>query len=120
MACGEADLACFAFEWLRENEFAAGVLTKFVAEYGEQAGGVVQAIAGFVREHGEKIIAAAGFSFGVWRWWVYLEHILHKRLEEYLSESDGRLKTAAQDVLTALERPSPGRPGNTDLRRGSI
>jgi hypothetical protein len=59
--------------------------------------------------HAEKLFGLAGFSFGVWRWWYTRERILHKRLQEYLSEQDARLNQARSYVLDALYRPGPKR-----------
>ncbi len=67
-----------------------------------QAGGQ---IIKFLKEHGEKLIAIASFSFGVWRWWIYRERILHKRLEEYIRESDARLGPASAQTTEAFLRP---------------
>ncbi|MEI9900910.1 MAG: hypothetical protein WDN31_13105 [Hyphomicrobium sp.] len=47
-------------------------------------------------------------TFGFWRWWRYREHILHKRLAEYLHESDTRLSTGTADLIELIQRPAPG------------
>ena len=47
-------------------------------------------------------------SFGFWRWWRYREHILHKRLAEYLRENDTRLATGTADLIELIQRPAPG------------
>lgn len=61
----------------------------------------------FLLAHSEKIFGLAGFSFGVWRWWYTRERVLHKRLLEYLSEQDERLRDARSYVLDAIHRPGP-------------
>ena len=94
---------------LRDNEYVAGTLTKLIGQFGEHTAGIAVVIFALLKEHGEKLIALAGFVFGVWRWWKYREHILHKRLEEYLKESDKRLRNGQDDVLAALYRPGPSR-----------
>lgn len=109
MECGTEDLLCQFLEIVRENDYASGVLTKWLGEVGVRATGILGAIAAVLKDHGEKLVGLAGFSFGIYRWWKYREHILHKRLAEYLKENDRRLRTGTQDLLTALHRPAPGR-----------
>jgi hypothetical protein len=58
-----------------------------------------------VSTYGEKLIAALSLAFAIWRWWVYREAILHKRLEEYILESDKRLEPSSVAVVEALLRP---------------
>ncbi|OYW56868.1 MAG: hypothetical protein B7Z29_02295 [Hyphomicrobium sp. 12-62-95] len=109
MECGTEDLLCQFLEIVKENDYASGVLTKWLGEIGVHAAGFIGAIAAVLKDHGEKLVGLAGFSFGIYRWWKYREHILHKRLAEYLKENDRRLKTGTQDLLAALNRPAPGR-----------
>ncbi len=106
MDCGW-EVACEFLEFMKDSDFAAGVLAKTLGQFGDKTAGVLGAVAWLLREHGEKIIAAAGFSFGFYRWWLYREHILHKRLDKYLHESDRRLRRAQDDVLRCIERPGP-------------
>jgi len=108
MDCGAGEYACQVLEWVSANEFAAGVISKAVAHLGTHAANVVGWIAVMWQTHGEKIIAAAGVAFGVWRWWRYREQILHKRLEEYLHDSDSRLLEGQNYLLEAIQRPGPG------------
>lgn len=104
MDCGDGDLVCQVLTWVfQDNEYATGVLTKWLGE-----AGVAGWISNVLKEHGEKLIGLAGFSFGVYRWWKYRETILHRRLEEYLRESDRRLLDGQAYVLEALRRPAPG------------
>ena len=109
MACGAEEYVCQFMAVLRDNEYVAGTLTKLIGQFGEHTAGIAAVIFALLKEHGEKLIALAGFVFGVWRWWKYREHILHKRLEEYLKESDKRLRNGQDDVLAALYRPGPSR-----------
>ena len=101
MDCGADDTLCQVLGWLfNDNEFATGVLTTWL-------GGAVSEV---IRAHGDKIVGIAGVSFGIYRWWIYRERILHKRLEEYLAENDRRLVDGQTYVLEALQRPAPGQP----------
>lgn len=104
MDCGADDTLCHILAWLfQDNEFFTGVMAKWLGETG-----ILGAFSAFLRDHGEKLIGLAGVSFGIWRWWVYRERILHKRLDEYLKENDRRLLDGQAAVLQALQRPAPG------------
>lgn len=104
MDCGADDTLCRILAWLfQDNEFFTGVMAKWLGETG-----ILGAVSTFLRDHGEKLIGLAGVSFGFYRWWVYRERILHKRLGEYLRENDGRLLNGQGLVLQALQRPAPG------------
>jgi hypothetical protein len=106
MDCGAAgDVAC----WLAQKweTFSA-----FLAIWGtpvwlacRQVFVSVRSIAEFLGISTDKLIALAGFSFGVWRWWYHRERVLHKRLQEYLAEQDRRLQAARSYVLDAIFRP---------------
>jgi hypothetical protein len=78
-------------------------MLEFVDGLWNEAGG---RLITFLKEHGEKLVAIASFSFGVWRWWIYRERILYKRLKEYIRESDARLKPTSTQAVEALLRPS--------------
>ena len=101
MECGE-DLACHLFDWLVNNGYvvkqAFDALDVIWRETGWHIGE-------FLKQHGEKLVALASFSFAVWRWWIYRERTLHNRLEEYIRDSDARLKPATSQVVDALLRP---------------
>jgi tetratricopeptide (TPR) repeat protein len=122
MECGSQDAVCQLTTWLSENELATGWLVESLGRFGASANGVIGALSQFVKEYGQSIIGLVGVSFGFWRWWRYREHILHKRLDEYLKESDGRLAHGTAQILEAIQRPAPGqRAGdplfvNRDLR----
>src|SRR3569833_3216418 len=108
MDCGGDDLICQGMTWLEHNEFIASTMAELVSHLGTKASGVVGAIAIFIEHNAQAMFGAAGLAFGIWRWWRYREQILHRRLAEYLRESDARLKNGQQYVLEALERPGPG------------
>ena len=63
----------------------------------------------FLIEHSPKLFGAAGFAFGVYKWWYTRESALHKRLQQYIVEQDRRLEHARADVLDAIHRPGPKR-----------
>lgn len=110
MNCGGDDLFCQGMTWLEHNEFIASTMAELVSRLGTKASGFIGAIALFVEHNAQAIFGAGGLAFGIWRWWRYREQILHRRLEEYLEESDARLKHGQQYVLDALQRPGPGQP----------
>ncbi|MBN9245907.1 MAG: hypothetical protein J0I81_00365, partial [Hyphomicrobium sp.] len=115
MDCGGDDLICQGMTWLEHNEFVASTMAELVSHLGTQASGIIGVIATFVEHNAQAIFGAAGLAFGIWRWWRYREQILHRRLAEYLRESDARLKDGQQYVLNALQRPGPGRPFDAPL-----
>ena len=109
MDCGDG-LACHALTWLVENEYVAATFAKAVADFGISADGAIGQVFFLLKEHIDKIIALGISSFGVYKWWRYREQILHRRLAEYLGESDRRLSDGQAYVLEALQRPGPGQP----------
>jgi hypothetical protein len=108
MDCGGDDLFCQAMTWIEHNEFIASAMTELVSGLGTKASGIIGAVAVFIEHNAQGIFGAAGLAFGIWRWWRYREQILHKRLAEYLRDSDARLRDGQRYVLDALERPGPG------------
>jgi hypothetical protein len=102
MDCGADELLCRLIEWLSHNAYAVQQLIAFLDSVWANAGGQ---IVDFLKQHGEKLIALLSFSFAVWRWWRYREGILHKRLEEYIRESDARLGPASDQTMEAILRP---------------
>lgn len=107
MDCGDG-LTCQALIWLVENEYVAATFAKAVADFGISADGAIGQVFFFLKEHIDKLIALGISSFGVYKWWRYREQILHRRLAEYLGESDRRLSDGQAYVLRALQRPGPG------------
>jgi hypothetical protein len=102
MDCGPNEPLCQLFDWLTNHSHAIRQTFELIDSLWDEAGGQ---IIKFLKEHGEKLIAIASFSFGVWRWWIYRERILHKRLEEYIRESDARLGPASAQTVEAILRP---------------
>ena len=105
MECGAEDFACQLATWLKDNDYVVAVLTKWLGDAGAQTAGFIGIVSVFLKLHGEKLIALAGASFGAYKWWVYREHILHKRLEEYLSQDKRTLGYSLSNVLASLDRP---------------
>ena len=103
MDCGSNEPVCQLFDWLSRHPSAIKQTFEFIDGLWNEAGGQ---LIKFLKEHGEKLIAIASFSFGVYRWWIYRERILHKRLEEYIRESDARLEPASGQAVQALLRPT--------------
>jgi hypothetical protein len=107
MDCGTQDALCELTNWLSENEIIGPWLVEVIGRFGAHAEGVAGALAQFVRDYGQSIVGLIGVSFGFWRWWRYREHILHKRLAEYLRENDARLATGTADLIELIQRPAP-------------
>lgn len=108
MECGSQDALCELTAWLSENELIGPWLVEVIGRFGAQAQGIAGSIAQFVRDYGQSIVGLVGVSFGFWRWWRYREHILHRRLAEYLRENDARLATGTADLIELIQRPAPG------------
>jgi len=101
MDCG-GDIACDLIDWLSANGYIVRQIAESIDALWDQAGGQITAL---MREHGEKLVAILSFCFALWRWWIYREGILHKRLLEYVKESDERLGPAATATYEAILRP---------------
>lgn len=112
MVCGAEDYICLLGNWLLENAEPARDSIKILVGSLEAAFGERSSIRLFLSNYGEKLIAAASLAFGIYKWWVYREAILHKRLNEYITESDQRLSPSSLAVAEALLRPgrSPSLP----------
>ena len=108
MDCGTQDALCELTNWLSENDLIGPWLVEVIGRFGARAEGVAGALTQFVRDYGQSIVGLIGVSFGFWRWWRYREHILHKRLAEYLRENDARLATGTADLIELIQRPAPG------------
>lgn len=121
MECGQEAL-CHVLTWLTDNELAARKFNDLIVKLGQGAtGGFAVAIDVF-KNYGQTIIGLLGFTFGVWRWWLYHERVLHKRLDGYISARDARLRDVRDKALAVIQRPGPGQalvaPSfvNSDLR----
>lgn len=95
--CSE-DIVCQLLDWFSSSGYVLRESFHILDGLWNKAGG-------FFAEHGEKIVAALSFSFGVWRYWIYREKVLHKRLEEYIRESDERLGPTTSRMMSAILRP---------------
>lgn len=108
MECGSQELFCQLTGWLSENELVAPWLVEVIGRLGGRADGIAGAVAQFIRDYGQSIVGLIGVTFGFWRWWRYREHILHKRLAEYIAERDSRLKKSSRGIIELIQRPGPG------------
>jgi hypothetical protein len=115
MDCGADQYACQLMAWVSENQFAAAVFSKLIAHVGHHAAGVIRWITDIIEFHGDKLIAGAVFVFGVYKWLINREGILHKRLDEYLHDSDARLLNGQEYVLEGINRPRPGQTPKAPL-----
>lgn len=99
MECGATEYTCHFVEWVLKNSKLLSDLPKVI--------GLVEGgwLLGILKEYGERIVALLSLTFAIYKWWVYRERILHKRLEEYISESDKRLGPASSEVVQAILRP---------------
>jgi hypothetical protein len=122
MECGSQGAFCELASWLTQNDLLAPWLVEVISRFGVQANGLVGQIAQLVQQYGQTLVGLVGVSFGIWRWWRYREHILHRRLAEYLRESDARLTAGTADLVQLIQRPAPGQQlkdplfANNDLR----
>jgi hypothetical protein len=108
MECGPQDALCQLTSWLSQNDLLAPWLVEVIGRFGIHANGLAGYLAQLVRDYGQTIVGLVGVTFGIWRWWRYREHILHKRLAEYLSESDTRLTQGTAALVEMIQRPAPG------------
>lgn len=110
MDCGTAgDLFCRISNWVGGFGIDLMQWRPVLDQLGTSLSAFFWWIVDLAQKHGEKLFGLAGFSFGVWRWWYYRESVLHKRLQEYLTEQDQRLRHARSDVIEAIMRPGPKR-----------
>ena len=108
MECGSQEVLCHVLTWVTENELAARKFNDLIVRLGEDAHGGLKGVAGFLKDYGQLLVGLIGFSFGAWRWWLYHERVLHKRLADYISNRDSRLKDIRSQALEAIQRPAPG------------
>lgn len=115
MDCGADQYACQLMAWVSENQFAAAVFSKLIAHVGHHAAGVIRWITDIIEFHGDKLVAGAVFVFGVYKWLINREGILHKRLDEYLHDRDARLLNGQEYVLEGINRSRPGQTPKAPL-----
>ena len=114
MACGPDDTLCEFATWFFENGHQLKDAIKPLTALWEGAFGGDSWFLSYVREHSEKIIAAASLAFGIWRWWVYREAILHKA--EPTSELSSRNFRADKLATMRLRRSPSGREARRNCR----
>jgi hypothetical protein len=96
------DLACQLMDWFSSSGYALRQTLGAIDSVWDGAG---HRISRFFSEHGEKLTAMAGFGFATYKWWVYRERILYRRLEEYIRDSDKRLEPTSTQMMDAILRP---------------
>lgn len=102
MECGADELACHLIDWALNSPYVVKEAFDAFDVVWKQTG---WHIGEFLQKHGEKLIAIFGFCFAVWKWLRYREGILHKRLQEFIRESDARLGPACAQIREAILRP---------------
>lgn len=107
MECGQETL-CQVLTWVTDNELAARKFNDLIVKLGQGATGGFAVAIDVSKNYGQTIIGLLGFTFGVWRWWLYHERVLHKRLDEYIGARDARLRDVRDKALGAIQRPAPG------------
>jgi len=107
MECGQEEL-CNVLTWIIDNELVARKINDLIVKLGQGATGGLGFVVEILKTYGQTIIGLLGFAFGVWRWWLYHERVLHKRLDSYISARDARLRDVRDKALNAIQRPAPG------------
>lgn len=115
MECGAEEYFCLAASWIAENEHLTAYIAERLGHLSAGSQGFFKLLGEIIGQHGQAIVALFGASFGFYKWWRFREHILHKRLEEYLKDSDTRLTEGERYILAALQRPGPGTPPKPPL-----
>lgn len=108
MECGSQETLCHVLSWLADNELAARKFNDLIVKLGQGANGGLAVVAEYFKTYGQTIVGLLGFTFGVWRWWLYHDRVLHKRLDEYIGARDARLRDVRDKALGAIQRPAPG------------
>lgn len=107
MECVAYDLLCHAKEQGffdgSKFDFIKGAFGYFLSEGAKHLADLIS----FIKANLEAIVGIAGFVFGLARWWIHRDKVLHERLEEYLNDQDRRLDNSVQEVLSAMDRPGP-------------
>lgn len=104
MECG-GGLLCEIAGWLQHHGEEVKEAAKPVAVFFNIQLAPLSPIFAWIGHNIEWVIALASLSFGIWRWWVYREAILHERLRAFITDSDARLDPTYRDVVRVLSRP---------------
>ena len=107
MECGQETL-CHVLTWITENELAARKINDALVKLGQNTTGTTALVVAFLQKYGSTIVGLFGAAFGAWKWWLYHERVLHKRLDEYIGARDARLRDVRDKALSAIQRPGPG------------
>ena len=105
MVCEGGSAWCQFFSWLIEHSHDVELAGYPVARLLETIFGSGNAVVGFATENFKEILSFSVGAFGIWKWWVYREAILHQRLSAFITESDARLAPTYRDVVRVVSRP---------------
>jgi hypothetical protein len=105
MDCGQGNLFCDIQHWLT-------VSIIWISDALQYAVDQFNLLVDWIRSQLKELIAIGSLALAIWKWWRYRENVLHRRLAEYLTEQDHRLKNARDDVLQAIFRPGRRRAFN--------
>jgi tetratricopeptide (TPR) repeat protein len=108
MECGSQETLCHVLTWITENELAARKINDALVKFGQDTTGTTALVVAFLQKYGSTIVGLFGAAFGAWKWWLYHERVLHKRLDSYISARDARLRDVRDKALDAVQRPAPG------------
>lgn len=106
MECQET--LCHVLTWVTDNELVARKINDALIKFGQDTTGTTALVVAFLQKNGSTIIGLFGAAFGAWKWWLYHDRVLHKRLEEYIGARDARLRDVRDKALGAIQRPAPG------------
>lgn len=106
VACKSWDLICVVSSWLTDDWDQAKSTIASVPDMPALLQSYASQLWRAIVDNLDKVIAGAGTAFGIWRWWRYREAILHKRLVEYIAESDARLEPTSRAAIETILRPN--------------
>lgn len=105
MVCEGGSTWCQVVSWLIAHSHDVELAGYPVARMVETIFGSGNTVVRFVTENFKEIISFSVGAFGIWKWWVYREKILHERLRAFIADSDARLGPTYRDVVRVVGRP---------------
>ncbi len=106
--CG-VGVTCVVAKWFLEH----GIAKELLEGLAPFLRGQPEAVASFYEQLKLYVSIAAALvsgSFAIWKWYHFREAVLHRRLKEYLNESDIRLEPTLRDVVSLIKRPDRRTP----------
>ena len=94
MVCGVDDTICEGLSWLVGNQWI-----------GAKVAAQLLAFVMLIKSNIGNLATVASTSFAIYKWWNYREAVLHRRLDEYIAESDRRLIASRDRVIEIITRP---------------